>query len=85
MNEATKAAPRAETIIARMDGGRSDLKLARDQIVYSQGDPADSVLYIASGRVKVTVVSEEGKEAVVRSSSPDISAARNASPATSCA
>jgi len=65
MNEATKAAPSAETIIARMDGGRSDLKLARDQIVYSQGDPADSVLYIASGRVKVTVVSEEGKEAVV--------------------
>ena len=48
-----------------MDGGRSDLKLARDQIVYSQGDPADSVFYIASGRVKVTVVSEEGKEAVV--------------------
>jgi CRP/FNR family transcriptional regulator, cyclic AMP receptor protein len=65
MAEANKAAPSAETIIARMDGGRSELRIPRDQNVYSQGDPADSVFYVASGKVKVTVVSEEGKEAVV--------------------
>jgi CRP/FNR family transcriptional regulator, cyclic AMP receptor protein len=35
------------------------------QIVFSQGDPADAVFYIQSGKVKVTVVSEQGKEAVV--------------------
>jgi len=33
--------------------------------VFSQGDPADAVFYIQKGKVKVTVVSEQGKEAVV--------------------
>ena len=33
--------------------------------MYRQGDPADSVFYIQSGKVKKTVVSEQGKEAVV--------------------
>ena len=33
--------------------------------MYRQGDPADSVFYIRSGKVKATVVSEQGKEAVV--------------------
>jgi CRP/FNR family transcriptional regulator, cyclic AMP receptor protein len=65
MTEAKKAATSAEIIIARMDGGRSEVKLPHDQIVYSQGDPADSAFYIVSGKVKVTVVSEGGKEAVV--------------------
>ena len=37
----------------------------KDQIVFSQGDPADAVFYIQKGKVKVTVVSEQGKEAVV--------------------
>ena len=39
--------------------------IKKDQIVYSQGDAADSVFYVQSGKVKVTVISEEGKEAVV--------------------
>jgi CRP/FNR family cyclic AMP-dependent transcriptional regulator len=55
----------AEAIIARMNGGKSEVKFHRDQIVYSQGDPAESIFYLASGTVKVTVVSELGKEAVV--------------------
>ena len=37
----------------------------KDQIVYRQGDPADAVFYIHIGKVKRTVVSEQGKEAVV--------------------
>jgi len=37
----------------------------KDQIVYTQGEPADSVFYIQSGKVKNTVISEQGKEAVV--------------------
>ena len=36
-----------------------------NQIVFSQGDAADSVFFIEQGKVKVTVVSEQGKEAVV--------------------
>src|SRR6202023_1026376 len=34
-------------------------------IVFSQGGPADAVFYIQKGKVKITVVSEQGKEAVV--------------------
>ena len=37
----------------------------KNQIIFAQGDAADSVHYIQSGKVKVTVVSPEGKEAVV--------------------
>ena len=40
-------------------------KYQENQIVYSQGDPADSVFYIHTGRVKFTVVSKHGKEAIV--------------------
>jgi CRP/FNR family transcriptional regulator, cyclic AMP receptor protein len=58
-------APDPAAIIARMNGGTSEARYQLDQIVYSQGDAADSVFYVQSGRLKVTVVSEEGKEAVV--------------------
>jgi CRP/FNR family cyclic AMP-dependent transcriptional regulator len=60
-----KSTPDPQSIIARLDGGRLEAKYQRDQIVYSQGDAADSVFYVQSGKVKVTVVSDEGKEAVV--------------------
>jgi CRP/FNR family transcriptional regulator, cyclic AMP receptor protein len=42
-----------------------------NQILYSQGEPADSVFYIYKGKVKVTVVSEGGKEAVIAIRGPD--------------
>jgi CRP/FNR family cyclic AMP-dependent transcriptional regulator len=37
----------------------------KKQVIFAQGDPADSVFYIKSGKIKVTVVSKQGKEAVV--------------------
>jgi CRP/FNR family cyclic AMP-dependent transcriptional regulator len=40
-------------------------ELKRAEVVYSQGDPAKSVIYLKAGGVKLTVVSEVGKEAVV--------------------
>ena len=43
----------------------------KNQIVYAQGDPANSVFYIHKGKVKVTVVSKRGKEAVVAIRGPD--------------
>jgi CRP-like cAMP-binding protein len=46
-------------------------KYKENQVVYSQGDPADSVFYIHKGRVKVTVVSKLGKEAIVAIRGPD--------------
>ena len=51
--------------LAKVGEGRSIERYRKDQIVFSQGDPADAVFYIQSGKVKVTVVSEQGKEAVV--------------------
>ena len=54
-----------KTFLAQADGGRSIHKFAKGETIFSQGDPANSVFYIQSGKVKITVVSEQGKEAVV--------------------
>jgi CRP/FNR family transcriptional regulator, cyclic AMP receptor protein len=48
-----------------VDGGRTIAKYRKNQKIFSQGDPADSVFYIQDGKVKVCVISEQGKEAVV--------------------
>ena len=45
--------------------GKSVGKYRKDQVVFAQGDPADAVFYIQKGKVKLTVVSEQGKEAIV--------------------
>ena len=54
-----------QAIIAGLEGGKSEIKLQKDQTVFAQGDVADGVFYVVSGKIKVTVVSEAGKEAVV--------------------
>src|SRR5450631_3639605 len=54
-----------KVFLAKVNGGRSISNYRKDQIIYTQGEPADSVFYIQSGKVKKTVVSEQGKEAVV--------------------
>jgi CRP/FNR family transcriptional regulator, cyclic AMP receptor protein len=48
-----------------VNGGRAIADYRKNQNVYTQGQPADSVFYIQSGKVKKTIVSEQGKEAVV--------------------
>jgi CRP/FNR family transcriptional regulator, cyclic AMP receptor protein len=45
--------------------GRSISTHRKGEIIFSQGDAADAVFYIKKGKVKVTVVSKQGKEAVV--------------------
>src|SRR5450432_2208444 len=54
-----------KVFLAKVNGGRSISNYRKDQIVFTQGAPADSVFYIQSGKVKKTVLSEQGKEAVV--------------------
>jgi CRP/FNR family transcriptional regulator, cyclic AMP receptor protein len=54
-----------EAFLAKVDGGVTIAKYGKGQVVFAQGDPADSVFYIREGRVKIAVVSEQGKEAVV--------------------
>ncbi len=39
--------------------------LEKKQIVFSQGDPADAVFYVQSGRIKLSVISKGGKEATI--------------------
>src|SRR5579864_517677 len=70
MKSALKVVPREPTFdpnifLASIGEGRSIAKYQKGQIVFSQGEPADSVFYIQKGKVKVTVVSKQRKEAVV--------------------
>ncbi len=54
-----------KTFLSKVNGGRTISNFRRNQIIYAQGDPADCVFYIQSGKVKKNVISEQGKEAVV--------------------
>jgi CRP-like cAMP-binding protein len=60
-----------KAFLANADGGRTISNYRINQIVFSQGDPADSVFYIHDGKVKVTVASQQGKEAIVAILGPD--------------
>ena len=51
--------------LAKVDAGRTVISCRKNQKLFSQGDPADAVFYIQDGKVKLTVVSKQGKEAVV--------------------
>jgi CRP/FNR family transcriptional regulator, cyclic AMP receptor protein len=59
------------TELFRQEPGLTVSTYSKNQIVYRQGDPANSVFYIHKGRVKVTVISNRGKEAVVAIRGPD--------------
>ena len=65
MNRKAKLPFDPKVFLSKVNGGRATADYRKDQIVCRQGDPADSVFYIRSGKVKQTVVSEQGKEAVV--------------------
>jgi len=51
--------------LAKVGEGKTILEFRKGQVVFSQGDAADTIFYIQKGRVKVVVISEQGKEAVV--------------------
>jgi CRP/FNR family cyclic AMP-dependent transcriptional regulator len=59
------------TFLAKAESGRTLLKYQVNHTLFSQGDLADSVFYIQRGKVKVTVNSSQGKEAVVAILGPD--------------
>jgi CRP/FNR family cyclic AMP-dependent transcriptional regulator len=62
-----RRAPRfdPETFLAKIGEGRKIVKYLRGETIFSQGDPADAVFYVLRGKVQLTVVSKEGKQAVV--------------------
>ena len=65
MPKAAKSSFNPKLFLAKVGEGKAILKLTKNQVVFSQGDAADTVFYIQKGRIKVLVVSEQGKEAVV--------------------
>ena len=54
-----------KAFLSKINGGRAISEYRKDKTIFRQGDPSDAVFYIQSGKVKTTVVSEAGKEAVV--------------------
>jgi CRP/FNR family cyclic AMP-dependent transcriptional regulator len=54
-----------KVFLAKVGTGKKILEYQKNQIVFAQGEIADSVFYVQKGSVKVIVISEEGKEAVV--------------------
>src|SRR5437762_4927722 len=54
-----------EIFLSKVGTGKTQTEFCRRQIVFSQGDPADSVFYIRKGRIELKVLSQQGKEAIL--------------------
>jgi CRP-like cAMP-binding protein len=54
-----------QTFLKQVGSGETTLKSPKKQILFSQGDASDAVFYIQTGKVKLSVVSRQGKEAVI--------------------
>jgi len=55
----------AQSFLMSVGTGRSTKKYATRKTIFQQGDPADAVFYIQKGKVKLTVVSKQGREGVI--------------------
>ncbi len=54
-----------QAFLAKVGTGKTISVYRKDQIVFSQGEVADTIFYIQKGSVKIVVLSDQGKEAVV--------------------
>ena len=54
-----------QSFLAKVGEGKTILTFQQNQTVYAQGEVADAVFYIQKGKIKLTVLSDQGKEAVV--------------------
>jgi CRP/FNR family cyclic AMP-dependent transcriptional regulator len=78
MSKARKAAtvkrasgdPYVATLLGKITVGKREASFRKGEKIFSQGDPADSIYFIQSGRIKITVVSAAGKEAVLAMPGP---------------
>jgi CRP/FNR family transcriptional regulator, cyclic AMP receptor protein len=71
MRKVQKASFDPKSFLAKVGDGKTIAKYQEGQIVFSQGDVADAVFYLQSGKLKVTVTSEQGKEAVIAILGPE--------------
>ena len=54
-----------QTFLSTIDGGRTIAAFPKKQTIFIQGEPSDAVFYIQEGKVKLTVLSNTGKEATI--------------------
>jgi CRP-like cAMP-binding protein len=71
MAKKAKSAFDPKQFLTTANRGRTVSDHPKDSTVYRQGGPADAVFYIQKGRVKITVASRQGKEAVIAMMGPD--------------
>src|SRR5687768_14370886 len=57
--------PYVATLLQRITDGKTVLNFEKGEKPFAQGDPADSIFFVQSGKVKIGVVSSVGKEAVL--------------------
>src|SRR5450756_1985613 len=62
---ATEPEFNAQAFLAKVGSGRTLANHSAGEIVFSQGDAADAIFYVRKGKVKLTVISRQGKEAVI--------------------
>jgi CRP/FNR family transcriptional regulator, cyclic AMP receptor protein len=62
--------PYVATLLGKIIDGKQQLSFRKGEKIFSQGEPADSIYFIQSGRIKITVVSAAGKEAVLAMPGP---------------
>ncbi len=54
-----------KTFLSTIDGGRKIAAFPQKQTIFAQGDSSDAVFYLQKGKVRLTVVSQTGKEATI--------------------
>ena len=64
------AEPDIVNLLQHLDQGKTAQRFQRDEIVFSQGDMAETIYFIQTGKVRVTVVSPVGREAVLATLGP---------------
>src|SRR5581483_11924174 len=62
--------PYVATLLQKITEGKQELTFRKSEKIFSQGDSADSIYFIQTGRVKISVVSAAGKEAVLAMPGP---------------
>lgn len=64
------ADPYVAALLEKITVGKQELTFQKNDKIFRQGEPADSIYFIQSGRIKVTVISTAGKEAVLAMPGP---------------
>ena len=60
-----------KVFLTTVDGGRTISNYRINDLIFSQSDPSDAVFYIRKGKVKLNVISDQGKEAIIAVLGPD--------------